>query len=263
MTDKMFEIKDKKYIAITNKSAYFCNKSNNVRLSKEDVKKSIEWLINNSYFKFGNTIFRQKIGIPMGTDAAPFIANLHLHQYEYDFISKSNNVIKNKFRHVFRYIDDITVVNDDGYFKEHYKLIYPNSLKLEQVNEYDNKANVLDLNITIKDGKIDTTIYDKRDDYNFDIINFAHADSNMSKTVFTGIIFSQISRYFNICNDISYFYDNLYKLYNKLLGRNYSIRFLKSKFNNTCRKLFNNHNKYNIDYSTFKDEYLKIIFMKQ
>ena len=36
----------------------------------------IDFLINNIYIKIGNHLFRQCIGIPMGTNCAPLLANL-------------------------------------------------------------------------------------------------------------------------------------------------------------------------------------------
>ena len=47
---------------------------------------AINFLLDNSYFKVGKKIFRQVIGIPMGTDPAPFMANLFLYFYEKNFV---------------------------------------------------------------------------------------------------------------------------------------------------------------------------------
>ena len=38
----------------------------------------IQFLINNIYVKVGNRVFKQTIGIPMGTDCAPLLANSFL-----------------------------------------------------------------------------------------------------------------------------------------------------------------------------------------
>ena len=38
--------------------------------------------MGNCYFTFGDKVFRQVIGIPMGPDPAPFMANLFLFYYE-------------------------------------------------------------------------------------------------------------------------------------------------------------------------------------
>ena len=44
--------------------------------SKQDIKDVLDFVIDNAYFHVNNEIFRQIIGIPMGSDPAPFIANL-------------------------------------------------------------------------------------------------------------------------------------------------------------------------------------------
>ena len=38
----------------------------------------INWLIDNTYIRTGDKVFRQVIGIPMGTDCAPFLVNFFL-----------------------------------------------------------------------------------------------------------------------------------------------------------------------------------------
>ena len=43
---------------------------------------TIEFLLNNIYVQFGNTIYKQIVGIPMGTNCAPLIADLYLYGYE-------------------------------------------------------------------------------------------------------------------------------------------------------------------------------------
>ena len=62
------------------------------------------------------TSYRQVIGIPMGTDCAPFLANLYLYTLEFDFLDKmtrKNIYIARKFSHSFRYIDDLIMLNND------------------------------------------------------------------------------------------------------------------------------------------------------
>ena len=45
-----------------------------------------DFLIDNIYVRFGDSVFRQVIGIPMGTNSAPLLADLFLHTFEYDFM---------------------------------------------------------------------------------------------------------------------------------------------------------------------------------
>ena len=46
--------------------------------SKEDIFKMLDFIIDGSYLAVGNFVFRQQVGKPMGTDPAPFMANLYL-----------------------------------------------------------------------------------------------------------------------------------------------------------------------------------------
>ena len=92
----------------------------------------------------------------------------------------------------FRLIDDITTLNSDGCLAEYYHFIYPSSLTLIKENEIDTCANVLDLEISIKDGKCVSKVYDKRDNFNFDIVQYQPIGSNQSSEVLYGTFYSQI-----------------------------------------------------------------------
>ena len=50
--------------------------------------------------------------------------------------------------------------------------IYPTELQLKKANSSDTGAPFLDLNICISNGAVSTKIYDKRDDFDFDIVIF-------------------------------------------------------------------------------------------
>jgi hypothetical protein len=46
----------------------------------------LEFLIDNIFLMFGGRLFEQTVGIPMGTNCAPLLADLFLYSYEADFI---------------------------------------------------------------------------------------------------------------------------------------------------------------------------------
>ena len=92
----------------------------------------------------------------------------------------------------FQLIDDITSLNSDGCLAEYYNLINPSSLTLNKENEIDTCANVLDLEISIKDGKFVSKVYRKRDNYNFDILQYQPIGSYQSSDVLNGTFYSQI-----------------------------------------------------------------------
>ena len=52
-------------------------------IDKSKLVELTEYLIDNVYVKAGNRVYRQTIGIPMGTDCAPQLANLYLFHREY------------------------------------------------------------------------------------------------------------------------------------------------------------------------------------
>ena len=55
-----------------------------------------EFLVDNIYVKFGGQLFRQTIGIPMGTNCVPLLADLFLYSYESEFLDKLVNEGKRK-----------------------------------------------------------------------------------------------------------------------------------------------------------------------
>ena len=57
--------------------------------------------------------------------------------------------------------------------------IYPTELQLNSANSSDTEVPFLDLNLCISNGTVSTKIYDKRDDFNFDIVNFLFLDGDV------------------------------------------------------------------------------------
>ena len=47
---------------------------------------AIDFLIDNIYVRFGNSVLRQVVGIPIGNNGAPLLVDLFLHIYEYDLL---------------------------------------------------------------------------------------------------------------------------------------------------------------------------------
>ena len=51
-------------------------------LSFEDVKAMLHFLLDNLFIQVGGKVFQQCVGIPMGTNCTPLLAELLLHGYE-------------------------------------------------------------------------------------------------------------------------------------------------------------------------------------
>ena len=110
-----------------------------ISLDSTKLIKLVSFLIDNIYVEFGNVIMRQCVGIPMGTDCAPLLADLFLHFYEFKFINKimtdkSTYNLARMFNNTFRYIDDLLSINNK-YFEDHISEIYPPESELKETTE--------------------------------------------------------------------------------------------------------------------------------
>ena len=118
-----------------------------------DKSKLIEWtdyLVDNVYMyvKVGNKVYHQTIGIPMGTDCAPQLANLFLFHYEYSYMKKlmkDNFCMVKRFSDTVRYIDNLLTLNNHN-FKGEIMNIYPSELK---TTESSSNLSYLDILISI------------------------------------------------------------------------------------------------------------------
>ena len=156
----------------------------------------INYLVDNIYVLVGNKIFRQRIGIPMGTDCAPLLANLYLFKLEYKIMKnllKTNMSKARLFSNTFRYIDDLLTLNNPS-FGNVIGDIYPPELVLKETTEMNGLVFYLDVGISVVNGQYETTIYDKRDNFNFKIVNFPFMSSNIPSGLAYGIYISQLVR---------------------------------------------------------------------
>ena len=117
----------------------------------------------------------------MGTYCAPLVANLFLFCYDRDFMKflsddKQADIIK-AFNTTSRYLDDISNINN-VYFDNMVSQIYPSELQLNKANTTDKETAFLDLHLSISNDIVSTKIYDKRDDVDFDIVNFPFFDGD-------------------------------------------------------------------------------------
>ena len=94
---------------------------------------------------------------------------------------------------------------------------------------WDTSASYLDLLLSIgRDGQLRTSLYDKRDDFNFHITNFPFLSSNIPSSPAYGVFISQLIRYARACSSYECFILRAMRLSNKLLGQGYVKERLKS-----------------------------------
>ena len=171
-----------------------------VSVSKSKLVEWTEYVIDNVYIKVGNNVYRQTIGIPMGTDCAPQLANLFLFHYEHLHIKnlmRDNLCMAKRFSNTVRYIDN-------SHFEE-IPNIYPPELTLKRTSESDTKLSYLDISISICSSKCVTEVYDKRDAFNFNIVNFPYMSSNIPSNPTYSVYISQLIRISRTCDTFQSF----------------------------------------------------------
>ena len=106
-------------------------------------------------------------------------------------LSRENRAdIIEAFNSSLRYFDDL-LYTDNFYFDQMVDRIYPTELQLNRANSSDTEAPFLDLNVCISNGTVSTKIYDKRDDFDFDIVNFPFLGGDVSRRTSYGVHISQ------------------------------------------------------------------------
>ena len=169
----------------------------------------------------------------MGTNCAPLVADLFLYCYERDFMLSlspdTQNDVIDAFNSTSRYLDDIFNI-DNPFFARMVSSIYPPELTLNKANESDTVVSFLDLHLSIVDGNIISKVYDKRDDFNFDIVNYPQLDGDVPRTTSYGVYISQLIRFARASSDVKDFNDRNRHITCKLLQQGYRYHKLRNFF---------------------------------
>ena len=107
-------------------------------------------------------------------------------------------------------MDDILNINN-VYFDNVVSQIYTSELQLNKANTSYTEAAFLDLHLFISNDIVFTKIYDKRDDFDFEIVNFPFLDDDVPHSTSYGVYISQLIRFarastyitdFNTCSKL-------------------------------------------------------------
>ena len=93
------------------------------------------------------------------------------------------------FNTTSRYLDDILNINN-VYFDNMVSQIYPSELQLNKANTSGTKAAFLDLHLSISNEIVSTKIYDKRGDFDFEIVNVPILDGDVPRSTSNGFYIS-------------------------------------------------------------------------
>ena len=117
----------------------------------------------------------------LGFQWEPIVLDLYLYENEFldNMIKSGHRRLARSFNLVYRHIDDLIVFNNRK-FLDYLKEIYLSQLTVEKANKLDHLADYLDITFVIgSGGKLSTRLYDKRNDFDFYIVNFPFLSSNI------------------------------------------------------------------------------------
>ena len=220
------------YVVIGYKDIYFVRDHSDApqKYSDADVIKMLEYLIDNILWSSADGYFsKQSVFLKAGKK--------HLAQ---------------QFNFTYRYIDGVLSLNNTK-FAEYLEFIYPRELEIKETTETAASSSFLDCYLYIDNGMLTTRLYDKRDDFNFPIVNVPFLSSNSPSAPVYGVYVSQSIRYARACSNYQDFMERGKVLTTKLLSQGYQ----KTKSVATLKKFYGRHhdlvNPYNLQCGSFQN----------
>ena len=123
--------------------------------------------------------------------------------------------------------------------------IYPSELQLNKASTSDTEAAFLNLHLSISNDIISTKIYDKRDDFDFEILNFPILDDVPRSTSY-GVYISQLIRFARASSHVTDFNTRNKLLTQKLLNQGYRYHKLRKTFSKFYRRYYDLISKFQI-----------------
>ena len=133
------------------------------------------------------------------------------------------------FNTTSRYFNDISNIKN-VYFDNRVSQIYPSELQLNKAKTSDTKAAFLDLRLSIYNDIVSTKIYDKHDNFDFEIVNFPFLDGDVPRSTSYGVYISQLICFARASSIVADFNTRNKLLTKKLLKQGYRYLKLRKHF---------------------------------
>merc|ERR1711895_59463 len=161
-----------------------------------------------------------------------------------------------KFHGSLHFIDDLLCLNDGDEFGTSFKKIYPNELELKCEHRGEH-ATFLDLDIKINDGEFKYKLFDKRDEFPFEVVRMPDRSSNIPSYIFYGTIMSEIIRIARSTLLLDDLVPRIGALFKRMLNQGADRR----RIVNQCNKAIMNHShvfdKFATRYELLIDKFLQ------
>ena len=120
-------------------------------------------------------------------------------------------------------------------------------LQLNKANTFDTEVAFLDLHLSISNDIVSTKIYDKRDDFDFEMVNFSFLDGDVPRSTSYGVYISQFIRFARASSYVTDFNTRNKLLTQKLLKQGYQYHKLCKTFSKFHRQYYDKYLNYKLD----------------
>ena len=127
---------------------------------------------------------------------------------------------------------------DNSYFERKVTQIYPNEFQLNKANSTDTEAADFDLHLLISNGFVSSNIYDQRDDFDFEFVNFPLFDGDVPLALSWGVYISQPIQFARVSSHLADYSARSKSLIAKLLQQGYRYHKLGNAFFYIYRRNF-------------------------
>ena len=187
----------------------------------------------------GNSILRQIIGIPMGTNCAPVLANIFLYVYEADYITRMEKLkglgFARSFHNTYRLIDDVLSVDNPNIQEALSKPaesggLYPKALTLNPTSSSIEEVDFIGIHIVATKSRFHLSVYDKRKSFPFYVRRYPRLDSLIPKNIAYGVLTGQLHRVYDICSGVDDFLKEAVEIAERLQENGCSSHKLRCLF---------------------------------
>jgi hypothetical protein len=207
---------------------------------KAKLMDHVKFIIENTFVANSlKNIYQQKIGIPMGTNCAPELANLVLYDMEakhIDNLVSTNRMLDAiNLRYTKRYIDDIIVFNTEPIPMTAY-----DNLQYTEQTEEDGSVIFLGAKLQSRSNRLYISLFDKAKEWNFNVLKYPSADSNTPQHQGKGIYVGELRRYQIMVNSLSAFKQATSNLTKNMATRGYNFKTIKTGWEHFMKKYKDN-----------------------
>ena len=163
------------------------------KYTEDDIINMLEFLVGTIFVVIGGKGFPTDSRLSNGNRLYPspsrHISVLKRSGIHTVFALNWKKKLAYQFNFTYRYIDDALSINNPD-FENYLGQMYPAELEIKDTTESNTSASYLDLLLSIdSDGQLRTSLYDKRDDFNFNIASFPLLSSNIPSTPAYGVLY--------------------------------------------------------------------------